>query len=711
MLPIANFAAAESNFAMGGVMTMRAAAYTNADMGGTKLRLKVYPNDEPEEAAKKSAKAFKDKEKEKKSKDDKPLPEYPVYKYSRPFLHEAIILGGIPAFISYGPKFDKILQFENIIEPSSRILRPPNREDYPYTPYEFKDELELEEYLRRAKSETIDTLYQRAKAIVRKYTDQDDHKVNLLAIDILWSYFQDKFGSTHYIIVTGTNEGGKSSIGDTFGSIAYRTCNMTNPSAANIFRALGMIEAGQCTLVLDEAERINDDDILAILKSGYSNKKTPKTNTNSWRLEWFHSYCLKIIIAEKSPDKLKAKGLTDRSLHVASFPGDTPLDIKEVTNENEKSRRLKKALAELIDLRKLMLIYRIVHFEDTIPDLDVGVRRRAKELCKPYIRLFYGSESQGEVEQTFQKFLEARNTKKSVSLEPILLPIILQLTEEMGTSVPSIDVWDYILSHSNAKPSVDKPGAYYIADYTIYKNTITKLLEDMFGAHPKHAKGGNVTVFDTDKLRKLRKFYDTQIFIKTRPIEDKDEDEADEDDKEKANEEGEGEGSECGEGIWGETPPTNDGKTIENFDDGNGKAEDISKNRGSEGIPIPPHLSQEPSQPSHPSPNHVEVSDEDKAAMLKEYDRLHKRSLKSRDAASRIGKGQNQNQAMEESPVCDIRECNNKSVGKSGRWPYCNEHLPFMKEKHRLAKETVNAVFSKYLDQQAGEWVLKEESE
>jgi hypothetical protein len=521
-----------------------------------------YPNDNPDEAAKKLSKGSGVVEK----KNGDKTPTYSTYKYSRPFLHEAIILGGIPKFISYGSREDRKLTFDDIKEPG-RVLVPPRREDYPYTPYEFKDEQELQEYLRRAKAETIDTLYQKAKAIVIKYTDQDEYKQNLLAIDIVWSYFQDKFGSTHYIIVTGANDGGKTSIGDTFGSIAYRTCNMTNPTAPNIFRMLGMIEAGQCTLVLDEAERISDDtDILAILKSGYSDKKTPKTNTNVWRLEWFYAYCLKIIIAERSPDKLKAKGLLDRSLHVASFPGDTRYDIKEVTSERERAPRLKKALAELIDLKKLMLVYRLVHFEDTITDLDVGVRRRAKELCKPYIRLFYGSESQNEVEQTFQKFLEARNTRKSTSLEPILLPVIIDLVEERGIEIASSEVWAYVLEELEAKPSPDKPGAYYIADFVLYRNTITRLLEDVFDAHPRHAKGGNKTVFNKDKLKKLKKFYDTQILIKTRPIEEGKEDE-------------EGEGSEGGEGIWGDAPPSNEGKTIGDFDNGDGKDKDISRNQ------------------------------------------------------------------------------------------------------------------------------------
>ena len=67
--------------------------------------------------------------------------------------------------------------------------------------------------------------------------------------------------------------------------------------------------------------------------------------------------------------------------------------------------------------------------KDPIIDLDVGVNRRNKELCKPYIRLFYGSKPQREVEQTFQIFLNAKNEKKATSLEATLVPIIIKLIE------------------------------------------------------------------------------------------------------------------------------------------------------------------------------------------------------------------------------------------------------------------------------------------
>jgi hypothetical protein len=77
---------------------------------------------------------------------------------------------------------------------------------------------------------------------VQDYNDQDKNKLVVFATDIIFSYFQDKFATTHYLSV-GDNDSGKSSLGITFEATGYRPVYMTDPSAANIFRCLGTIES------------------------------------------------------------------------------------------------------------------------------------------------------------------------------------------------------------------------------------------------------------------------------------------------------------------------------------------------------------------------------------------------------------------------------------------------------------------------------------
>src|ERR671927_368747 len=149
------------------------------------------------------------------------------------------------------------------------------------------------------------------------------------------------------------------------------------PSAANIFRCLGTVEPGQCTIILDEADKIDKSpETMAILKTGYQlNGKVPKINTNTLRQEFFLTYCLKIIIAEKSMSLIEAKGVHDRTFSFTAYPGDSAFDIKETLNP-QGNQECQKRLNELRSLRKLLLVYRLLHFKDTVPNIDTGLKRR-----------------------------------------------------------------------------------------------------------------------------------------------------------------------------------------------------------------------------------------------------------------------------------------------------------------------------------------------
>ena len=127
---------------------------------------------------------------------------------------------------------DDEIELVESIEENSRVIKPPEAEEYQYEPYEFTDVEELEQYVDRAKSTTLDSLFTTAKQLVKKYNDQDYQIITLLAADVVWSYFQDLFPTTHYLDVVGDNDTGKSSIGYTFEYLGYRPVKGTAISAA-----------------------------------------------------------------------------------------------------------------------------------------------------------------------------------------------------------------------------------------------------------------------------------------------------------------------------------------------------------------------------------------------------------------------------------------------------------------------------------------------
>jgi len=146
-----------------------------------------------------------------------------------------------------------------------------------------------------------------------------------------------------------------------------------------IIRVMGNIEPGQCVIIEDEGDNISEDpDKVKILKSGYEyNGKVPKINMNSRNQDqkWFKTFGYKMILAEKSLKEYKVQGLVDRTFTFNCRPGKVKYSIKEVVSENiNKSPRLQKLYNELLDYRKLMLCYRLIHYKDLLPEIETGLK-------------------------------------------------------------------------------------------------------------------------------------------------------------------------------------------------------------------------------------------------------------------------------------------------------------------------------------------------
>ena len=537
--------------------------------------------------------------KRKESKDIKRA--FPAYKYSnrgRSKLYEAIILSGLPVFMRYSHDDGKI-RVVNEIQEDNRSIKPPFQEEYPYEPYEFANIEKVQDFVKQAKAASVDSLYLTAKEIVQEYNEQDYNKIVLVATDILFSYFQDKFATTHYVSIVGDNDSGKSSLGITFEATGYRPVYMTDPSAANIFRCLGTIEPGQCTIILDEADKIDKSpEMMAILKTGYQlNGKVPKINTNTFRQEFFFTYGLKIIISERSMSLIEAKGVYDRTFSSTAYPGDPKFDIKETLNP-QGNAACQSRLDQLRAFRKLLLIYRLVHFKDQVPDIDTGLKRRNRELCKPILQLFHDSrvETQTEIKSMLEHFLSVKKHRKQNTIEVALYPIVVNLVSEYGIEIPASYVWNAIID-GNISGHYDerKPNEYQTADYgTIYRNTVTNIICDKLGAQRRHKGKGNVLIFDTDKLHKLGKSYDLESNIQLKlPIEEK------------------AEGSEGSEGFIVKHANTNeniDVKIADSFYDFNKIFKQIPNNASNNAMTKDENLLDSSINPSEPSEPSVSVS-------------------------------------------------------------------------------------------------------
>jgi hypothetical protein len=407
-----------------------------------------------------------------------------VYKYTLgEHIIESIILERHPVFLNIDK--DK-LNFPDEIEETTRILIPPPIEEYPYISYIFESREELYDFVKMIKDGqvSIDTMFFKIREYIAKFIVHDDYVLDYIAALILFSYFQDLFPTVPYTMFVSDNGSGKSTIGNVFEFLGYRCVNMTDPTTANLFRIFGNIEAGQCTLVLDEAEKIDQDrDMMGILKTGYENGKRVQRTNPGGKQEHFHTYGLKIMLAERTPKSSNARGILDRTFIIHNYAGSPELDIKEIKLA-PSTNRFKR---DLLFLRKALLVYRLLYSSGSsnrFEDIDTGLKGRDKELCKPILQIFYGYKSQKRIERALEILLDDKNDMKANSLERDLLEVVTDLFEKNPDGViPFPNIWNSLEEKTNGHINQLKEHQMENETYgTIYKTSVTRTLRDRFGA-------------------------------------------------------------------------------------------------------------------------------------------------------------------------------------------------------------------------------------
>jgi hypothetical protein len=442
-------------------------------------------------------------------------------------LREAVIIEHKPYFIKYYCSEEKqFIQVENKITEFIPNLRPPLAQEYPNNnPYEFKTVDEPQIYLQRALKETPDSLLVKIKNRVKKFNDVDDKTITLLSACVLGSYFQDRFSTIPYLIIVGANGTGKSAFGDTYECIGYRAVKVTNTTDAFWFRIFGNLEYGQVTIIAEEFDRMDESSqIMTVLKEGYQpNTRVPRMNSNNDKMEFFNPFGFKIIIGEKSPNENKARGVLDRSFKIKSYKGTPDYNIKEIRNPQGNTKR-QQLFDEIDDLRKLLLIYRLMHIKDPYKEISIGLDGRDEELCKPLLQLFYtlgaSGETLRELEETLQSFLDIKNKRKGQTLEAIIYPIVLNVVSEHGERISSTELWRSIVESLEGEQDTNNPNIFHSSEFpTLYRNTVTGMICDKFGAEPEHTREGYILTFNPDKLRKISKIYSSGT-IKTKPVDE-----------------------------------------------------------------------------------------------------------------------------------------------------------------------------------------------
>jgi len=398
------------------------------------------------------------------------------------------------------------------IELDNYIIVPQNNNLYLSKEYNFSSVDEIKSYIYRAQKESLDSLFRKVKCIWLKYFDIDNDTINICTADTIFTYFQDKLGVTHYLLFVGDNNTGKSNALTILEQLGYRPLKDISISPANIYNFLGQSEEGQGIILEDEIDNIEEqEEKMRIYKAGYTKgaKVTRMYDTSSGgtskakEQKRYNTFCFKAFSSEKQPTFYKAKGFIERIFTVKCSSGNPQYDITEVIND-AGDPKYRKLFRELEDLRKLLLVYRILNYDKPISDLDLSIKNRDKQLCKPLIRLFQNSKVIDEILKSLTNFISEKRNKKLDSFDSFLYSLVVDLAKETnGYQISNEDIWKVICElPGNTIPN--KPQSYQTNEFgTISKNVISKICEDKFGAKKVHDGKHRQLKLDKEVLRRL----------------------------------------------------------------------------------------------------------------------------------------------------------------------------------------------------------------
>ncbi len=448
------------------------------------------------------------KKAESKQGQDKKSKEIYINKYSgngRYPLHESVIIGTLPTFVTIPDNYigngDITPSYKHCLDPETGTIYFPNGTIDTVTPlpYIFDSKEEFSKYLKLAFSETYDSLYLKVDAIYRKYVNVEEYYYPILVGDTIWSYFQDRFGYTHYLIFTGDNGSGKNSALLVFKYLGYRVFYVVSANAANYYTAYGSQEEGQVSIAEDEADDIGEDKAKRdILKSGYqSGGSVPKIELEGGRSQdnWL-VYGMKWLAMEELKVDKNTKGILHRSIEMGFLAGDVPYNIKDVIRSGDDPE-YKPLLDEIMHVRKLLICFRLLQHKVPIPMIKLNVKGRTAELTSPLIRLFQNSPlAREKIFESFSEFMKGRRQTILNSFEAKLRESIqslinaraersLEPTEEdkeLGASTfTNESIKQKLIDDTEAQPDLEKKNAYYSNEIGWFNQSkITIVLKSKF---------------------------------------------------------------------------------------------------------------------------------------------------------------------------------------------------------------------------------------
>lgn len=420
---------------------------------------------------------------------------------------------GKPKFLLLDPETEELILKDsiNLIEEMFAILKPQevnrnNPNQSLINPYIYKDEQEIRDFIKLAHQVDISDLFLLVEYVWRNViVAKEKELITLLTNYTLFSYFQDLFEALHYILLTGPPGWGKGAILVTFKLLGYRTVLAGDMSGANLLDLLGTLERCQLSLAEDELDKLDkDENKQRIYKMGYEDTamvpRTVDAGSSNRRLRIYNPFGCKIFAGENPPDSKYLGGFNDRTFRAEVKKGKPFLLIKKIKKQMERpadkqSPKYRPIIERINFLRKLLLIYRLVHHDDdviTSEEVPLNIYGRPLELCGSSIQLYHNLNNNADndpakykvrdkVMKALGHFLRRKGELDKKTVEATLYRILEDIFNEMEADNEEIK------KHTRLEVRMD------VADPTVTKQFFVVSYDEICNRFMREVEGVSVS--------------------------------------------------------------------------------------------------------------------------------------------------------------------------------------------------------------------------
>ncbi|MCJ7430371.1 hypothetical protein MUO83_04045 [Candidatus Bathyarchaeota archaeon] len=419
--------------------------------------------------------------------------------------YETIYDNGKPLFLKLnGGTFSLV----ETIEVNEETFSPKERQNIPYEAYGcIEDPIpSLGELARLIRSE------------FETWVDVEPIWKDVLTACVLLTYQQEKLQTVPYLFLYGDNESGKTTVMQVLQNLCYRPMfGITIPSAD----LYGYLEDsdGQGCILEDEIQGIQEDtDKLKIYKAGYKQGAVvPRTLMTAFDriIKYYRTFCFKACAGEQiSP----MKGFNERFLFIAMVEGLPPKEWADLSRE-DKTR--------MQNLRNMLLKWRMMTRGSELPDVELSVKGRLKELWKPILQITSGLPLYNGLYNFVDEQRKARLRGRQDTLEGKIVKVVIDLYNEAEVQIESLPfkrIWLELVSELNGKLNENKPNEMDTSDFfTVTKNRIGYRLREILSGETKvtrekDSEGNWIStkayLFNHEKLRRVAKKYGYELVTK-----------------------------------------------------------------------------------------------------------------------------------------------------------------------------------------------------